>query len=76
MPIYEYVCQMCQKKFEVLIRRSEDEEKLNCPECHNTSVKRKFSTFGFKSGNTFSSSGGSGCGECSSHNCGSCGHHH
>ena len=35
-------------------------------------VKKKFSTFGMKSGGTFVSSAGSSCASCSSHSCSSC----
>ena len=33
MPIYEYRCQACGNRFDVLQRSSEGEEKLTCPRC-------------------------------------------
>ncbi|MGB2769697.1 MAG: zinc ribbon domain-containing protein, partial [Candidatus Zixiibacteriota bacterium] len=46
MPIYEYTCQPCDLKFEILHRNSE-ERKPACPECGTEEVSRLFSVFGF-----------------------------
>ncbi|MFQ6002968.1 MAG: zinc ribbon domain-containing protein [Candidatus Zixiibacteriota bacterium] len=74
MPIYEYLCEGCNLKFEVL-KRNTDDEKVNCPKCGSEKVKRLFSTFGFSSGGKFvsSSSEGSACLACNLKNCDSCG---
>ncbi len=40
MPIYEYWCGKCRRKFEVLIRRMEDREQPPCPGCQGTEVRR------------------------------------
>ena len=72
MPIYEYICNHCGEDFEKLIfNRS---EAVTCPACEGDNVKKKFSVFGMKSGNSFVSSSGSSCGTCSSHSCSTCGH--
>ena len=69
MPIYEYECNACKAKFELLIRSSLTA--VACPACANTGVKRLMSAFAFTSkdtsGNIVSSSGCSGCdgGNCS-----------
>ena len=47
MPIYEYLCESCGKKFEKLVRRSTDGDALEagCPGCSGTSRKQDYSTF-------------------------------
>ena len=37
MPIYEYYCEKCNKKFEKLSKSTENE--ANCPDCTEVSVK-------------------------------------
>jgi len=74
MPIYEYCCEKCDKRFESLIR---GDEKAVCPACGSESVKRLLSACGFVSkssgGETVSSSAGSSCSGCASSSCSSCG---
>jgi len=75
MPIYEYTCEKCDKKFEILII---GKDKPACPECGNRKVKRLMSSCGFVSkgsgGETVSTpAGASSCTGCSSSNCSSCG---
>jgi putative FmdB family regulatory protein len=45
MPIYEYLCADCGNKFEKLIRRNEDVEKLECPSCGEKHLQQEHSTF-------------------------------
>lgn len=33
MPIYEYNCEKCGKTFEKLIRASDGDKKIECPDC-------------------------------------------
>ena len=75
MPIYEYNCEKCNKKFEILILGS---DKPACPACGNVKINRLMSSCGFVSkgngGETVSASAGaSSCTGCSSTNCSSCG---
>ncbi len=74
MPIYEYMCQECNKSFEYLVMGREDPA---CPECNSTKVMRLMSACGFISkgagGQTVKSSTSS-CSGCTSTNCSSCGH--
>ncbi|MBN1376154.1 MAG: zinc ribbon domain-containing protein [Dehalococcoidia bacterium] len=44
MPVYEYWCTNCKTKFEMLMSRHEKTFPC-CPQCHQHSVKRLFSTF-------------------------------
>lgn len=74
MPIYEYYCGACDKKFETLVRGNEAPA---CPQCGTNDLKKLLSTCGFVSkdagGGTVSASAGSSCGSCSSASCSSCG---
>ncbi|MCL6477245.1 MAG: zinc ribbon domain-containing protein [Peptococcaceae bacterium] len=76
MPIYEFKCQSCGRRFEKLCSLGETGETLPCPQCGTTGPRRVMSGFAAKSSGQdgFSGSGGSGCGGCTSTNCGSCGH--
>lgn len=44
MPIYEFACKQCEKRFEELISVFR-EQKIVCPECGSRKVERLFSTF-------------------------------
>ncbi|MBN2842797.1 MAG: zinc ribbon domain-containing protein [Sedimentisphaerales bacterium] len=44
MPIYEYVCQKCGKKFEELALSMINKTKIKCPDCGGDSA-RQVSTF-------------------------------
>ncbi len=50
MPIFEYDCPDCGEPFEKLVRlRNGVADKVACPSCGSTKVKRKLSTFAAKS---------------------------
>ncbi len=78
MPIYEYRCESCAEKFEVLTGFAERDKAQACPACESTKTRILVSSFAFASGGEASSmtdfateSGGGGCacgGACS---CGS-----
>ena len=75
MPIYEYQCETCEKKFEVLVRGGED---IVCPACAGKKVRRLMSCCGFvsKGGGgetTRSSAGASSCAGCTASSCAGCG---
>lgn len=75
MPIYEYSCSICEADFEELIRRPEDEMELKCPGCGSGEIAKKFSSFGFSSGGSFTpSTGGGGCSSCGGGHCSGCSH--
>ena len=56
MPIYEYACDECSKRFEKLVFRGEETE-VRCPGCDGRRVKKLLSASSFISGAGFS------CGE-------------
>ena len=73
MPIFEYKCRQCGRKFEELVIGCC--AKVKCPDCESEQVDKLLSSFGFKSGSTFaSSSSGGSCGSCSGGSCSTCGH--
>ncbi len=41
MPIYEYKCEKCGRRFEELVMNSS--QKVACPDCDSESVEREFS---------------------------------
>ena len=51
MPIFEFICKKCNKKFETLVLNSD--ETIACPECKSGEIEKQFSTF--------SASSDSGC---------------
>jgi len=60
MPIFEYKCNSCKYKFE-LLRSGSDESIIICPKCGNGDVARLFSAFASNSsGSTSNNCGGSG----------------
>jgi putative FmdB family regulatory protein len=67
MPLYEYVCRDCGRRFEVLQRIGADGASLTCPGCGGAKVVKQFSTFASAStsGSTMP------CGAASASSCGS-----
>ena len=45
MPLYEYRCQACEERFEVLRRMGQDNAGVTCPSCGEGRVEREHSTF-------------------------------
>ena len=42
MPTYQYICNHCQKRFEVYLTYAEYEQaEVACPNCHCTNVRRR-----------------------------------
>ena len=47
MPIYEFECKKCNKRFEKLMLIS-DEKNVECPECHSKNVDKLISAGCFR----------------------------
>ena len=62
MPIYEYRCEKCGSRFDVLQRVGEDGKHLRCPKCGHEKVEKQFSAFATSGGSPHVSGGGSSCG--------------
>jgi putative FmdB family regulatory protein len=68
MPLYEYSCRGCGRRFEVLQRVGADHSGVVCPACGSGEVAKQFSTFA----SAVATSGGAmPCGAPSSAGCGS-----
>jgi putative FmdB family regulatory protein len=70
MPLYEYVCQGCGTRFEVLQRVGAGASEAACPKCGGREVAKQHSTFA----SAIAGAGGSGslpCGASSASSCGS-----
>jgi putative FmdB family regulatory protein len=60
MPLYEYSCEKCSRKVELLIR---GEEKPECPHCHSTKLTKLLSVVsGHVAGGGGSAAAAEGCG--------------
>ena len=74
MPIYEYICAGCKKKFEVLRPMSEADATVVCSDCH-VAAKRILSTFAAVSKDAGGQSTplSSSCSGCNTSGCATCG---
>lgn len=64
MPIFEYRCNSCNSKFEVLVKSSLSKEAVVCPNCKSTENKKLFSTFAASVNSNYSSSSSCSDGSC------------
>lgn len=71
MPIYEYICQDCQTRFEMIRSMKKADTDLNCVKCQSENVKRRISLFNAASGSR-SIAGNTGCSGCSGGSCSTC----
>ncbi len=81
MPLYEYRCENCGRKFELRRSISDRDAGLVCPECASVEISRvlpQFAAFGSadSSGESARSLGASGCAGCAGGSCASCGVSH
>jgi putative FmdB family regulatory protein len=71
MPIYEFFCESCDRKFEKLLIRKDAE--VHCPGCDATDVKKLMSACSFGSSDgSIQPAGTSSCSSCSATSCSSC----
>jgi putative FmdB family regulatory protein len=66
VPIYEYTCQSCNKKFDQLVRTMSGDAKVKCPECGSPKTARALSVFAAVSSESKSTPAprAGGCGRC------------
>jgi putative FmdB family regulatory protein len=50
MPIYEYRCESCSEKFDVLTRFAERDKAQVCPACESTKTRVMVSSFAYAGG--------------------------
>jgi len=67
MPIFEYVCERCEHRFETLVRSSNEE--VNCPDCASSAVAKQLSVFSSVGSTKESAGAGGGC-ACTPATCG------
>lgn len=73
MPIFEFHCNDCGKKFEKLVFGGDPQ--VECPECRKLNCERLMSACNAKVGaklTASSSGGGSACAGCSATSCSTC----
>lgn len=46
MPIYEYICRKCGKRFELRRNMDDSDNNIKCPLCGKENPERVFSCFG------------------------------
>ena len=73
MPMYEYGCLECERRFDRLRRMNQDDSDVTCPTCASGRVARRLSTFAAVSRGLngvshepapVATSSGGGCGGC------------
>ena len=66
MPLYEYRCNDCDHRFEILQRMGEGADGLACPSCGEPRLEKQFSTFAAAAGGSTSgaSAADRGAGAC------------
>lgn len=72
MPIYEYICQDCEKKFEVMRTFKDADAPVSCEKCHSLHTSRLLSMFVAQSGGRSVAGSGSSCSSCSGGSCSTC----
>ncbi|MEP6751707.1 MAG: zinc ribbon domain-containing protein [Candidatus Dormiibacterota bacterium] len=77
MPIYEYRCDSCSGKFDLLTRFAERDQAQVCPSCESTKTRVLVSSFAFAGtgdpSSAFEAGSGESAGGCCGGGCGSCG---
>ncbi|HWQ03945.1 MAG TPA: zinc ribbon domain-containing protein [Longilinea sp.] len=74
MPIYEYICQDCGKKFDAIRSMKDSDAPISCKNCHGANTRRALSVFYASSEGRSVTHNDGGCGSCSGGTCSSCGH--
>jgi putative FmdB family regulatory protein len=75
MPIYEYVCQDCGERFELVRSMKDADAPIACKECASQHTTRQLSVFYANSGGrAIATSSAPGCASCSGGSCASCKH--
>lgn len=70
MPMYEFKCEDCGYHFETLVFSSS--EKVSCPKCKSTHLKRLISSFSVSGGKSSSSASEDSCPTCTTGTCPIC----
>jgi len=60
MPVYEYLCKNCNKKYEVFHKSLKNQDEVSCPDCKSFENKKLLSSFQASISNTPDNSCASG----------------
>jgi putative FmdB family regulatory protein len=71
MPIYEYACKKCGKRFECLVSAGKEKDVV-CDKCGSGEVEKKISCFGIGGGSSRLKASPSSCTSCSTKSCSTC----
>lgn len=71
MPLYEYECQKCGRRFESLVSAGREKDVV-CVECGASDVRKMISCFGIGGGSSRIKASSSSCTSCSTKSCGTC----
>ncbi len=48
MPIYEFKCQDCEKKFELILSSANNVSDVTCPECESKNIRKTISASSYR----------------------------
>jgi putative FmdB family regulatory protein len=71
MPIYEFICRKCGRRFECLVPMGKEKDAV-CPGCGAADGKKILSSFGIGGGASRFKGSSSSCGTCSGKSCSTC----
>ncbi|MGA2532065.1 MAG: zinc ribbon domain-containing protein [Candidatus Aminicenantales bacterium] len=71
MPIYEFVCGKCGRRFECLVSLGKEKEAA-CPGCGTPDARKLLSSFGIGGGSSRLKASSSNCTSCSTKSCSTC----
>ncbi len=81
MPLYEYYCDDCEARFELMRPMSQAGSTATCPRCQGSHAHKMISAFAAVSKDSSggsrmvaSSAAGGGCAGCAGGSCATCGH--
>ncbi|MEJ5351018.1 MAG: zinc ribbon domain-containing protein [Melioribacteraceae bacterium] len=63
MPIFEYRCNDCGRKFEIFFKSVKDSENVKCPKCFSENINKLFSMFSSSAGSSSSENTQCCCGD-------------
>lgn len=73
MPLYEYICLDCKKRFDALRAIKDADAPIPCSACQSEHTSRLLSLFYARSGGKQVAGSSSGCVGCSAGSCSGCG---
>jgi putative FmdB family regulatory protein len=74
MPIYEYICQDCGERFELMRPMKDADAPVACQGCESQHTARMMSVFFASSGGRAIATSAPSCASCNSDSCATCGH--